>query len=98
MQTKNMMKNVRTNDFMNNLLNNLFFKIIFFSSVIIYAIMLGISSMNTYKGDNKLLGLLKPEFIYLVLVIIVIGMADTKQRMKLIPILGGTYFLVHFIF
>jgi hypothetical protein len=54
--------------------------------------------MNTYKGDNKLLGLLKPEFIYLVLVIIVIGMANTKQRMKLIPILGGTYFLVHFIF
>lgn len=89
---------LQTNDLLNKLLNNLFFKIIFFTSVIIYTVMLGISSVNTYKGDYKLLGLLKPEFIYLVSVIIIIGMADTKKRISLLPILSAVYFLVYFIF
>lgn len=87
-----------SNNLLNKLLNNLFFKIIFFTSVIIYTVMLGISSVNTYKGDNKLYGLLKPEFIYLVSVIIIIGMADTKKRIALLPILSAVYFMVYFIF
>ena len=89
---------LQTNDLLNKLLNNLFFKIIFFTSVIIYTVMLGIGSVNTYKGDYKLLGLLKPEFIYLVSVIIIIGMADTKKRIALLPILSAVYFLIYFIF
>ena len=93
-----MNKNLQQNDLLNNLLNNLFFKIIFFTSVIIYTVILGISSVKTYKGDNKLLGLLKPEFIYLVSVIIIIGMADTKKRIELLPILSAVYFLVYFTF
>ena len=93
-----MIKNLQQNNLLNNLLNNLFFKIIFYTSVIIYTVMLGISSVNTYKGDNKLLGLLKPEFIYLVSVIIIIGRADTKKRNELLPILSAMYFLVYFTF
>jgi hypothetical protein len=98
MSAKKMIKNLQQNNLLNNLLNNLFFKIIYYTSVIIYTVMLGISNVNTYKGDNKLLGLLKPEFIYLVSVIIIIGKADTKKRNALLPILSAMYFLVYFTF
>ena len=97
MRSKKNIKNAQINNYMNNLLNNLFFKIIFFSSVIIYTVILGISSMNKYKGDNKLFGLLNPEFIYLAFVIILISTADNKRRMKLIPILAILYFIVYYL-
>ena len=91
-------KNLEINAVSNIILNNLFFKIILFTSVIIYTIMLGISSVKTYKGEHKLLGLLKPEFKYLVSVIFIMSMSDTKKRIKLFPILSAIYFLVYFIF